>query len=611
MRILGLALAILSVACGPMDPIDGNAQTTGFDAGAADSGSEPPGDAGVEPDAGAKPDAGAEDAGTRPPDDHADQRGEGSRLAVGQGIAGNLDGNGDVDWFVFTAGLGDLHRIETRGDSDTRCALFDRDGAPVADDDDSGEGLNCRMEESLVGGAEYYVRVNHFSDSGTGAYTLFIDIIDAQLDPPTLRTSAARISAGEGIDLTGTGFSLGSLVTISISWDGGAEQTLETYTDELGSLSVRWQTTRDETPGFYTLTAVDTQTNRSSASTSVQVTPPLEDDHGDSREEASQVVFGRFTPGEIHVAGDVDWFTFNPPRRGLWTISTRGALDTVCTLFEGEEQVARDDDGGEGFNCRIETQLEAGRRFYIRVESFGQRIGDYELVVVPPPVPDDHGDTPETATVFANPGRRTAELGAGDVDVFGFTAWVSGSFNIGTGGLTDTDCRLVELGGGEVAHNDNGGFAFNCEMHPVLQQGHTYFLYIRHGDPEGTGAYWATILAPAGSPADDHGNTAELATLVAPGTTTPGNIEVGGDRDHFQFYADRSGSFIVETSSDMDTTCRISEAGGDEIGSNDDAGAGRNCRMAVTLRAGQRYTVQVRLFSAQNTGQYRLVVRPG
>ena len=67
-----------------------------------------PADAGV-----VKPDTGASDAGPRN-DDHSDARVGGSRLAPGQGIAGVLDGDDDADWFVFTAGAGDLHRVETR-----------------------------------------------------------------------------------------------------------------------------------------------------------------------------------------------------------------------------------------------------------------------------------------------------------------------------------------------------------------------------------------------------------------------------------------------------------------------------------------------------------------
>ena len=59
-----------------------------------------------------------------------------------------------------------------------------------------------------------------------------------------------------------------------------------------------------------------------------------------------------------------------------------------------------DDDSGEGLNCRIDAALQPDRDYFVRVESYGERIGDYEFVVVPPPVPDDHGDTEATATVL-------------------------------------------------------------------------------------------------------------------------------------------------------------------------------------------------------------------
>ena len=143
-NICCVVAALALAACGQVEPLDGNRIVSLADAGPAPvRGAGAPADAGV-----VKPDTGASDAGPRN-DDHSDARVGGSRLAPGQGIAGVLDGDDDADWFVFTAGAGDLHRVETRGETDTKCALFDAQGEAVADDDDGGDGLNCRMEEAL------------------------------------------------------------------------------------------------------------------------------------------------------------------------------------------------------------------------------------------------------------------------------------------------------------------------------------------------------------------------------------------------------------------------------------------------------------------------------
>ena len=119
-RIVLFFLVGFGLACGQVEPLDANRPSSGFDAGAAT-----PLDAGSNgSDSGVKTDSGPVDAGQALPDDHANQRLGGSRLVPGQGITGNLDGDGDVDWFVFEAAAADLHRIETRGETDTNCVLY-------------------------------------------------------------------------------------------------------------------------------------------------------------------------------------------------------------------------------------------------------------------------------------------------------------------------------------------------------------------------------------------------------------------------------------------------------------------------------------------------------
>ena len=226
------ALVLVMTACDPMEPLDGNRITDDPDAGIV----MPLADAGAVADVGeTKPDTGPEDAGPPPAeDDHSNSRVSGSRLSPGQGIAGLLDGNADSDWFVFTAGVGDLHRIETRGETDTKCGLYDASGQPVADDDDSGDALNCRIEEALVGGADYYVQVEHFSASGGGDYILFVEVISAPAVAPEFTAAPLRVAAGEPVNLNGTGFTAMASARFVVSSGGLQPIELEAVADEDG-----------------------------------------------------------------------------------------------------------------------------------------------------------------------------------------------------------------------------------------------------------------------------------------------------------------------------------------------------------------------------------------
>jgi hypothetical protein len=605
------ALVLMMTACGQMEPLDGNRIPGGFDAGAGAV--EPVADAGAVTDAGdTKPDTGPADTGIpRPADDHSDSRVGGSRLSPGQGIAGLLDGDSDSDWFVFTAGVADLHRVETRGQTDTKCGLYDADGDPVADDDDSGDALNCRMEQALVSGADYYVQVEHFSASGTGDYMLFIEAISAPAVAPEFSADPLRVAAGEPVNLTGTGFTAMGSARFVVSSGGLQPIELEAVAGEDGSVTAVWQTARSTRAGAFRIEATDQASGLSSRSVEVTVTTAPVDDHADERAGATGIRTGRFTPGEIHESNDVDWFRFRTQSAGQWVISTRGDLDTTCALYLAGEEVTNDDDSGDALNCRIERSLQANRDYFVKVESFGTRTGNYELVVVPPPTPDDHGNTIETSSVLGSETSTSGSIGsAGDVDVFGFTAQFTGVYQLRTVGISDTMCRLLSLRGAELDSDDNSGILWNCEIERRLDAGTTYFFAISHSDAEGTGSYWFFLSAPEGSPSDDHGNGVSAATLIGDHGSTPGVIELDGDRDYFQFFASRDGDWTIETSSDVDTVCQLLSDDGAQIASNDDAGDDRNCRMTARLVGGTRYAVEVRLFGAGRTGAYRLRLTP-
>lgn len=58
----------------------------------------------------------------------------------------------------------------TLGSTDTHGTLYDRDGTPIASDDDSGESLNFQIVRALDAGT-YYLEVREFSGAA-GSYSL-------------------------------------------------------------------------------------------------------------------------------------------------------------------------------------------------------------------------------------------------------------------------------------------------------------------------------------------------------------------------------------------------------------------------------------------------------
>ena len=72
--------------------------------------------------------------------------------------------------------------------------------------------------------------------------------------------------------------------------------------------------------------------------------------------------------------GEQKNFQLNPQNSGEFTIKTVGRSDTLLVLFEdvdGELRfVAGDDDSGTGLNAEINTRLQAGRRYVLRIRLY-------------------------------------------------------------------------------------------------------------------------------------------------------------------------------------------------------------------------------------------------
>ncbi|MEF7616912.1 M12 family metallopeptidase [Aquincola sp. MAHUQ-54] len=96
-------------------------------------------------------------------------------LAVGgPRLEENIGQPGEEDVFRFTADREASYEIDTRGRTDVYMKLFGP-GSPtalIAEDDDSGYGLNPRISAELMPG-EYFVQIRHYDrSSGTGRYTI-------------------------------------------------------------------------------------------------------------------------------------------------------------------------------------------------------------------------------------------------------------------------------------------------------------------------------------------------------------------------------------------------------------------------------------------------------
>lgn len=83
--------------------------------------------------------------------------------------------HGEEDLYRFRVTEADCYTIETTGRTDVLMGLYGPDSATelVAEDDDSGRGVNARIVQDLEPG-EYNLRVRHYRPKGKGKYRIFV-----------------------------------------------------------------------------------------------------------------------------------------------------------------------------------------------------------------------------------------------------------------------------------------------------------------------------------------------------------------------------------------------------------------------------------------------------
>ena len=112
-------------------------------------------------------------------------------VEVGGSATGEIDHDGDVDWFAVTLEAGKTYRIDLKGEwshagslSDSYLGLRDAEGNAVAGmtDNDSGRGRDSQLTFTADADGTYYVAASAWGDS-TGSYEVSVtDVTGGSLD---------------------------------------------------------------------------------------------------------------------------------------------------------------------------------------------------------------------------------------------------------------------------------------------------------------------------------------------------------------------------------------------------------------------------------------------
>ena len=359
-------------------------------------------------------------------------------------------------------------------------------------------------------------------------------------------------------------------------------------------------------PGTYYVKVSSSGTDTGTYELTVTFIP----DHGDDRMSAAQVVSGMPVAGNIEIGGDEDHFSIQLNGDGILRATTTGTTNTIGTIYDSEgNELAMNDDDGEGMNFNVSAPIPAAGTYYVKVESEGMGTGGYTLTVTF--ILDDHGDEISSATPAAIDTPVTGNLEkSSDQDYFSIQVSRDDLSNADlliltatTTGETDTVGTLYNSEGTQLDTDDNSGEDMNFSISTRVISPGTYYIKV---EGMGTGAYSLSVTSMVG----DHGNTRASATQATPGTAISGNIDPGTDEDYFSVQVtpmnDRTILRAV-TSGTTDTVGYLYDSGGNQLATDDNGGAGMNFDVSTQVVTSGTYYIRV-VSEGSATGRYRLTV---
>ena len=380
------------------------------------------------------------------------------------------------------------------------------------------------------------------------------------------------------------------------------------------------------------------------------------DDHGDSPSSATPLAVGGSRSGQIEPGGDVDYFRVQVSASGDLTVHTTGSLDTKGQLEDSAGSVlARDDDGGDGYNFRLAHAVSAGT-YYIKVEGYNASTtgrytihasgpgGDGGPVNIPdanlraviaaelgkapnaPITPDEmatltdleahnQGIRDLTGLEFAT-NLRILVIGYNSIsDVSPLASLTNLTYlYLHHNSITDvsplaglTNLSILELSNNSISDIAplvaNTGLGSGDEVYLVNNPLSSTSLNTHIPALESRGVI--VQLEYLDDDEDDHGDSPSAATALAVGSSRSGQIEPGGDVDYFRVQVSSSGDLTVHTTGSLDTKGQLEDSAGAVLARDDDGGDGYNFRLAHAVSAGTYY-IKVEGFNASTTGSYTI-----
>jgi hypothetical protein len=562
-----------------------------------------------------------------PPDQVGNDAGTRARISAGTPVTGQLEYEGDTDWYRFNVRTGQRYHITLDGAGDEPVgdpllSVLDAEGAELAMNDD-WESLNSALDFTPQRSGEVFIRAGAYADAYAGGYTLNITSERAPTDNISAeRSTRGRINIGQSVDgsldfagdrdwyrvrleagqsyrftLVGSGGSAVSDPLLRMIGPNGEELAMDD--DGGGGLNSYLEFTAPSTGNYY----VEAGAFADGSGGGYTLSARAGDVPADSSTDAVLSSDGDWRQGMLAPAGDRDWYRVDlaegqAMRVGLESTQTADMLSDPYLVLYGPDgtELARDDDGGEGLNAFLEYQATQAGPHYIEARGFTEDAqGAYAISLLAGEI----GDSLANADYMTPNGEgRMSTIGAdGDADWF-MLEIVEGRpyrFNVMSleeGGLADPALTLYDSNGEQVAYDDDGGSGFNSYLTFVSPTGGTYFAAVSSFGNTGTGRYWLNVYDT-----DVAGHTATDENLDGANDDRRSRIDMSGDLDYYRVELEAGQSYQIEVNGDGDNPLAdpflaIVNENNETLASDDDSGDGLDARLRFSPEQSGIYYIQ-------------------
>lgn len=536
---------------------------------------------------------------------------------------GQLVPLGDTDTYRFEGVEGQV--VDLALDSEEFDAYLELEygGVVIAVDDDGGEGTNARLEDQVLpASGTYTVRVHAYGDGETGAYALALSTGGSPVeDLGVLAPGTAGYTLPEGgvshlfhvavaqkvqLQLAVASDEFDAFISVYagseahqrseaslVGWDddsgGGTNPLLQVLVDS-GSYLVEVRGFSSNQAGAYTL--------------ELQALTVGDDEDAAA---ARALAFGLPETGGLFPFGDTDRFVFSGEAGEVVDLGLDSEdFDAYLELRLGDEAIAVDDDGGEGYNALIDGfVLPVTGEYLAVVHAYGDEgEGSYALSLV-------RQEVPWTLVGDLEAGAMAGNLAmAGEIHLYSVHLTEMNQVQVDLASDVFDAYLTLYVGQGladlspenQLAADDDGGGGLDSRLALALEPG-DYLLEVRSFSSSASGAYTLSLdLSGLGADEDE-----ASAVPLALGEPVAGALVPVGDTDAYSF-SGLAGEVVDLSleSADFDAFVEVAFAG-ETIALDDDGGEGLNSLVqGLVLPFTGSYRVVVRALGDGGFGAYQV-----